>query len=80
MGFGFRRLFHHLRRELSCWMCTMGRLSGSQRNELWNVWEAGESQRSIARALERSSSTIRTQLLSPGGNSTGWISTRELQY
>ena len=41
----------------------MERLSISERSELWDRWEAGESQRSIARALERSPSTVRTQLL-----------------
>ena len=44
----------------------MERLSISERSELWDRWEAGESQRSIARALERSPSTVRTQLLSSG--------------
>ncbi len=42
----------------------MVRMSDAERNELWDRWEAGESQRSIARALDRSSSTIRTQLVS----------------
>jgi IS30 family transposase len=31
----------------------MERLSESERSELWDLWEAGESQRSIARALDR---------------------------
>ncbi len=44
----------------------MERLSESERSELWDRWEAGESQRSIASALDRSPSTIRTQLLSSG--------------
>ncbi len=44
----------------------MERMSDSERSELWDRWEAGESQRSIARALERSPSTVRTQLLSSG--------------
>jgi IS30 family transposase len=44
----------------------MVRMSGSERNELWDRWEAGESQRSIARALDRSPATIRTRLLSSG--------------
>jgi IS30 family transposase len=38
----------------------MERLSEFERNELWDRWEAGESQRSIARALDRSSATVRT--------------------
>ena len=42
----------------------MGRLSESERVELWDRWEAGESQRSIARALGRSPSTVRTVLVS----------------
>ena len=44
----------------------MGRLSESELNELWDLWEAGESQRSIARVLGRSPATIRTRLLSSG--------------
>ncbi len=42
----------------------MERLSESERSELWDRWEAGESQRSIARALDRSPSTVRTRLVS----------------
>ena len=42
----------------------MERLSESERSELWDRWEAGESQRSIARALDRSPSTVRTRLAS----------------
>ena len=42
----------------------MGRLLESERAELWDRWEAGESQRSIARALGRSPSTVRTVLVS----------------
>jgi IS30 family transposase len=45
----------------------MERLSDAERNELWDRWEAGESQRSIARALDRAPATVRTRLLS-----TGW--------
>ena len=44
----------------------MVRLSESERSELWDRWEAGESQRAIARALDRSPATIRTRLLSWG--------------
>jgi len=44
----------------------MVRLSESERNELWDRWEAGESQRSIARALDRAPATVRTRLLSSG--------------
>jgi IS30 family transposase len=44
----------------------MVRMSGAERNELWDRWEAGESQRSIARALDRAPSTVRTQLVLAG--------------
>jgi IS30 family transposase len=44
----------------------MERLSESEQNELWDRWEAGESQRSISRQLGRSPSTVRTQLVSAG--------------
>ena len=44
----------------------MERLSEFERNELWDRWEAGESQRSIARALDRAPATVRTRLLSSG--------------
>ena len=44
----------------------MERLSDVEREELWDRWEAGESQRSIGRRLGRSPSTIRTQLVSSG--------------
>jgi hypothetical protein len=35
----------------------MVRMSDSERNEMWDRWEAGESQRSIGRALGRSTQT-----------------------
>ncbi len=41
-------------------------MSVSERNELWDRWEAGESQRSIARALGRPSEAVRGRLLSSG--------------
>jgi IS30 family transposase len=44
----------------------MVRMSVLERNELWDRWEAGESQRSISRRLSRSPSTVRTQLVSSG--------------
>ena len=44
----------------------MERLSVSERNVLWDLYEAGESQRSISRQLGRSPSTVRTQLVSAG--------------
>ncbi len=44
----------------------MDRLSDSERGEVWDRWEAGESQRLISRRLGRAPSTIRTQLVSSG--------------
>ena len=44
----------------------MEKMSDAERNELWDLWEAGESQRSISRRLRRSPSTIRTHLVSSG--------------
>jgi helix-turn-helix protein len=44
----------------------MVRMSESEQNELWDRWEAGESQRSIARALGRPPETIRGRLLASG--------------
>jgi hypothetical protein len=44
----------------------MERLSESGRNELWNLYQAGESQRSVNRRLGWSPSTVRTQLVSAG--------------
>ena len=44
----------------------MERLPESERSELWDLWEAGESQRSISRRLGRSPSTVRTLLVSAG--------------
>ncbi|MDA2978330.1 MAG: IS30 family transposase [Actinomycetota bacterium] len=58
----------------------MGRLSGVEREELWDRWEAGESQRSIGRHLGRSPSTVRAHLLSGGwrrpGPSREWCDLR----
>ena len=42
----------------SRWRCVMVRMSESEQNELWDRWEAGESQRSIARALGRTTRKI----------------------
>jgi IS30 family transposase len=42
------------------------RLSVSEREELWDRWEGGESQRLISRRLGRSPSTVRTQLIASG--------------
>jgi len=42
------------------------RLSVVEREELWDRYESGESQRSISRRLGRSPSTIRTHLVSAG--------------
>ncbi len=44
----------------------MGRLSGSEKAELWDRFEAGESFRSISRRLGRPPSTIRTHVVSGG--------------
>jgi IS30 family transposase len=44
----------------------MVRMSDSEQGELWDRWEAGESQRSIARALGRPPETVRARLLSSG--------------
>jgi len=44
----------------------MRRLSESEKSEIWDGFEAGESQRSISRRLKRPPSTIRTHLLSAG--------------
>ena len=41
-------------------------MSVSEREVLWDRWEAGESQRSISRRLGRSPSTVRTQLVGSG--------------
>ena len=41
-------------------------MSDAERSELCDRWEAGESQRAIARALDRSPATVRTRLLSSG--------------
>ena len=40
--------------------------SESELSEVWDRWEAGESQRSISRGLGRSPSSIRTHLVSSG--------------
>jgi IS30 family transposase len=42
----------------------MERLSDSERDVLWDLYEAGESQRAMSRHLGRSPSTVRTQLVS----------------
>ena len=42
------------------------RLSELEKSEVWDRFEAGESQRSISRRLGRSPSTIRTHLLGWG--------------
>ena len=44
----------------------MRRLSELERCEIWDRFEAGESQRSISRRLGRSPSSIRTHLLGSG--------------
>jgi len=49
----------------------MVRMSGSEQGELWDRWEAGESQRSIARALSRPPETVRARLLASGWKRPG---------
>jgi IS30 family transposase len=49
----------------------MARLSVVEREELWDRWEAGESQRSIGRRLARSPSTVRAHLVSAGWKRPG---------
>jgi hypothetical protein len=44
----------------------MRRLSELEKSEIWDRFEAGESQRSISRRLGRSPSSIRTHLLASG--------------
>jgi len=44
----------------------MEQMSAAERSELWDRWEAGESQRSTARTLDRSPATVRTRLLASG--------------
>ena len=44
----------------------MRRLSELEKAEIWDRFEAGESQRSISRRLGRSPSSIRTHLLGSG--------------
>ena len=44
----------------------MARFTEEERVEVWDRWEAGESQRSISRAVGRSPSTIHTLLVSSG--------------
>jgi len=46
----------------------MERLSESERNELWDLYEAGESQRSISRHLWRSPSTVSREVKINGGH------------
>jgi hypothetical protein len=62
----FRWSLQHLGRDLSLWRCVVERLSVVEREELWDRYESGESQRSISRRLGRSPSTIRTHLVSAG--------------
>jgi len=48
------------------WRCVVRRFSELEKSEVWDRFEAGESQRSISRRLGRSPSTIRTHLLGSG--------------
>ena len=44
----------------------MRRLSEPEKAEIWDRFEAGESQRSISRRLDRPPSTFRTHVVSAG--------------
>ena len=46
------------------WRCSVRRLSESEKSEIWDRYEAGESLRSISRRLGRPPSTIRTHVVS----------------
>jgi len=48
------------------WRCELRRLSEAEKSEIWDRFEAGESQRSISRRLGRPPATIRTHLLGSG--------------
>ena len=48
------------------WRCVLRRLSEAEKSEIWDRFEAGESQRSISRRLGRPPATIRTHLLGSG--------------
>ena len=48
------------------WRCVLRRLSESEKSEIWDGFEGGESLRSISRRLGRPPSTIRTHLVSAG--------------
>ncbi|TDI49588.1 MAG: helix-turn-helix domain-containing protein [Acidobacteria bacterium] len=48
------------------WRFVLRRLSEREKSEIWDRFEAGESQRSISRRLGRSPSSIRTHLLGSG--------------
>ena len=48
------------------WRCVLRRLSESEKSEIWDRFEGGESLRSISRRLGRPPSTIRTHLVSAG--------------
>jgi len=48
------------------WRCVLRRLSEREKSEIWDRFEAGESQRSISRRLGRAPSTIRSYLVAAG--------------
>ena len=54
--------------SVSMWRCVLRRLSESEKSEIWDRFEAGESQRSISRRLDCPPSTIRTHLLGFGNS------------
>ena len=48
------------------WRCVLRRLSESEKSEIWDRFEGGESLRSISHWLKRPPSTIRTHVVSAG--------------
>ena len=64
----FRGSLHHLRRELLSRFGgeVVGRFSESEKAELWDRFEAGESLRAISRALGRAPSSVRTHIVAAG--------------
>ena len=69
IGCDFWGLLHHFRRELLLSRfggVVVGRFSESEKAELWDRYEAGESLRSISRVLGRAPSSVRTHVVAAG--------------
>ena len=68
IGERFRGSLHHFRRELLSRFGgeVVGRFSESEKAELWDRFEAGESLRAISRQLGRAPSSVRTHVVSAG--------------